>query len=184
MVVCAAELGRAEKAAEIAAVIVERGIGGNDPDLESRLEGFHRDRSPHASEMRKLAIGWARLASAGHSAQEIRENMSIARMLAFAFPERIGKARGAPGQFLLANGRGAAVDSTHPLARSPFVICAELSGSAASTRILLAVAANEVDILAAASHRIRENDEIEFDQTAGALRERRVRRLDAILLAN
>jgi len=45
--------------------------------------------------------------------------MSIARMLALAFPERIGKSRGVPGQFLLANGRGANLDSTHPLARSP-----------------------------------------------------------------
>ena len=131
------------------------------------------------------AIGWARLASAGRSAQEPREDMSIARLLAFAFPERIGKARGAPGQFLLANGRGANVDSTHPLAaRSPFLVAAELSGSAASTRVLLAAAADEADIFAAASHRICENDEIEFDQSAGALRSRRVRRLDAILLTN
>ena len=134
--------------------------------------------------MRKLAAGWARMASAGRSAQEPREDMSIARMLALAFPERIGKARGAPGQFLLANGRGANLDATHPLARSPFLVAAELSGSAASTRILLAAAADEADILAAAGHRIREKDEIEFDQGAGALRSRRVRRLDAIVLAN
>jgi ATP-dependent helicase HrpB len=184
MVIFAAELGQAKEAAEIAAVMVERGLGGNDPDLAFRLEGFRRDRSPRASEMRKLAIGWARLASAGSSAQEPREDMSIARMLALAFPERIGKSRGVPGQFLLANGRGANLDSTHPLARSPFLVAAELSGSAASTRVLLAAAADEADIFAAASHRIRENDEIEFDQSAGALKSRRVRRLDAILLAN
>jgi ATP-dependent helicase HrpB len=184
MVIFAAELGQAEKAAEIAAVMVERGLGGNDVDLAYRLEDFRRDRSRRASEMRKLAAGWARMASAGRSAQEPREDMSIARMLALAFPERIGKARGAPGHFLLANGRGASLDSTHPLARSPFLVSAELSGSAGSTRILLATAANEADILAAASHRIRERDEIEFDQSAGALRSRRVRRLDAILLAN
>ncbi len=110
--------------------------------------------------------------------------MSIARMLALAFPERIGKARGGPGQFLLANGRGANLDPAHPLAQSPFLVAAELSGSAASTRILLAAAADEADILAAAGHRIREKDEIEFDQSVGALRSRRVRRLDAILLAN
>ena len=76
------------------------------------------------------------------------------------------------------------LNSTHPLARSPFLVAAELSGSAASTRVLLAAAADEADIFAAASHRIRENDEIEFDQSAGALKSRRVRRLDAILLAN
>ncbi|MGO8846584.1 MAG: ATP-dependent helicase HrpB [Methylocella sp.] len=184
MVIFAAELGQAKEAAEIAAVMVERGLGGNDPDLAYRLEGFRRDRSPRASEMRKLAISWARLASAGRSAQKPRGDMSIARMLALAFPERIGKSRGVPGQFLLANGRGANLDSTHPLARSPFLVAAELSGSAASTRVLLAAAADEADIFAAASHRIRENDEIEFDQNAGALKSRRVRRLDAILLAN
>ena len=184
MAISAAELGHAEVAAEIAAVLVERGLGGNDADLAHRLDGFRHDRSRRASDMRKLATGWARMASAGRSAQEPRQDMSIARLLALAFPERIGKARGAPGQFLLANGRGANVDVTHPLARSPFLVAAELSGSAASTRILLAAAADEADILAAASHRIRERDEIEFDQGARALRSRHVRRLDAILLAN
>ena len=184
MVFVAAEFGPAEEAAEIAAVMVERGLGGNDVDLAYRLEDFRRDRSRRASEMRKLAAGWARMASAGRSAQEPREDMSIARMLAVAFPERIGKARGAPGHFLLANGRGATLDSAHPLAQSLFLVSAELSGSAGSTRILLATAANEADILAAASHRILEKDEIEFDQSAGALKSRRVRRLDAILLAN
>ena len=184
MAISAAELGHAEDAAEIAAVIVERGLGGNDTDLAHRLDGFRRDRSRRASDMRKLAAGWARMASAGRSAQEPREDMSIARLMALAFPERIGKARGAPGQFLLANGRGANVDATHSLARSPFLVAAELSGSAASTRILLAAAADEADILAAAGKRIRDSNEIEFDQGAVALRLRHVRRLDAIVLAS
>ena len=230
MVISAAGLGHAEEAAEIAAVMVERGLGGNDADLAHRLEGFRRDRSRRASEMRKLAAGWARMASAGRMAEdpltlslsprgegtperssfleerpqpapsplgeragvrgsssapsETCEDVSIARMLALAFPERIGKARGSPGQFLLANGRGANLDPAHPLAQSPFLVAAELSGSAASARILLAAGAREADILAAAGHRIREKDEIEFDQSVGALRSRRVRRLDAILLAN
>jgi ATP-dependent helicase HrpB len=184
MVIAAAELGNAQEAAEIAAVIVERGLGGNDADLAHRLESFRRDRSRRAGDMHKLAAGWARMARAGRSAQGPRDDMSIARLLALAFPERIGKARGAPGQFLLANGRGANLDATHPLARSPFLVAAELSGSAASTRILLATEAGETDILAAAGNRICEGDEIEFDPGAGALRSRRVRRLDAIVLAS
>ncbi len=173
-----------EEAADIAAVMVERGLGGNDADLAHRLDSFRRDRSRRAGDMRKLAAGWARMAGAGRRAREPRADISIARMLALAFPERIGKARGAPGQFLLANGRGANLDATHPLARSPFLVAAELSGSAASTRILLAAAADEADILAVAGHRIRETDEIEFDQPAAALRARHVRRLGAITLAN
>ena len=184
MVIAAAAFGQAEEAAEIAAVIVERGLGGNDADLALRLDAFRRDRSRRAGDMRKLAAGWARLVKADRKAQEPRDDASLARLLALAFPERIGKARGAPGQFLLANGRGANLDAAHALARSPLLVAAELSGPAASTRILLAAAADEADILAAAGHRIGETDEIEFDQAAGALRARRVRRLDAILLTS
>ncbi|HEX5998015.1 MAG TPA: ATP-dependent helicase HrpB [Hyphomicrobiaceae bacterium] len=184
MVLAAAELNHAEEAAEIAAVIVERGLGGNDPDLADRVECFRRDRSRRAGDMRKLAAGWARMAAAGRAAQAAgASDMSPAQLLALAFPERIGKARGAAGQFLLANGRGANLEATHPLARSPFLVAAELSGAAASTRILLAAAADEADIVAAAGDRIRENDEIEFDTGSAALRARRVRRLDAIVIA-
>ena len=184
MVISAADLGDAKVAAEIAAVIVERGLGGNDADLAHRLDEFRRDRSRRASDMRRLAAGWARMANAGRSAQVSLEDMSIARLLALAFPDRIGKARGAPGQFLLANGRGANLDATHSLARSTFLVVAELSGSASSTRILLAAAADEADILTAAGSRVRVRDEIEFDQSAAALRSRRVRRLNALVLAN
>jgi ATP-dependent helicase HrpB len=184
MVIAAAGLGQAEEAAETAAVMVERSLGGNDADLALRLEAFRRDRSRRAGDMRKLAAGWARMANANRKAQEPREDTSLARLLALAFPERIGKARGAPGRFLLANGRGANLDAAHPLARSPFLVATELSGPAASTRILLAAAADEADIVAVAGHRIAESDEIEFDRAAGTLRARRVRRLGAILLAS
>ena len=190
MVIAAAELGGAHEAAEIAAVIVERGLGGNDADLAHRLEEFRRDRSRRANDMRKLGAGWARMASAGRPRARLVER-SIARLLALAYPERIGKARGAPGQaldrslgqFVLANGRGANIEATHALARSPFLVAAELSGTAAATRILLAAAAEEADILAVAGRRIRETDEIEFDPGAAALRSRRVRRLEAITMA-
>lgn len=184
MVISAAERGHAEEAADIAAVVVERGLGGNDVDLVHRLEGFRRDRSRRANDMRKLAANWARIAAKSAGSRQAGEDLSVAQLLALAFPERIGKSRGGSGQFLLANGRGANVEPTHPLARAQFIIAAELSGKAASTRILLAAAADEAEVMAAAGDRIRESDEIEFDAQAAALRSRRVRRLDAILLAN
>lgn len=184
MVISAAERGHAEEAADIAAVIVERGLGGNDVDLVHRLEGFARDRSRRANDMRKLAANWARIAAKSAGSRQAGEDLSVAQLLALAFPERIGKSRGGSGQFLLANGRGANVEPTHPLARAQFIIAAELSGKAASTRILLAAAADEAEVMASAGDRIRESDEIEFDAQAAALRSRRVRRLDAIVLAN
>jgi ATP-dependent helicase HrpB len=195
MVIAAADLGHAQEASDIAAVIVERGLGSSggssDADLADRLDRFRRGRARRPADMRRLAAGWARMANARRPApgpgDKPREEISIARLLALAYPERIAKARGAPGQsagqFLLANGRGAYLDATHPLARSPYLVAAELSGAAASTRILLAAAADEADVLAAAGRRIRETDEIEFDAGAAALRARRVRRLDAIVLS-
>ena len=52
-------------------------------------------------------------------------------MLAFAFPDRVARNRG-NGSFVLANGRGAAVEQTSALARAPYVAVGELTGTAAS----------------------------------------------------
>jgi len=49
---------------------------------------------------------------------------------------------------------------------------------------VLAAAAEETEVLALAGHRVRDGVEIDFDVSAAALRARRVRRLDAIVLAS
>src|SRR5262245_31137184 len=79
MTIAAAELGHATEAAEIAAVMVERGLGGSDADLALRLEAFRRDRSRRASDMRKLAADWARLAGAACSAAQPRGEVQLVR---------------------------------------------------------------------------------------------------------
>lgn len=185
MVLAAADRGAAFDAAEIAAVLVERGLGGNDTDLAHRLAAFRRDRSRRADDMRRLAQGWARAATQKPSTPSRGgQSMSPASLLARAYPDRIAKARGAPGQFLLANGRGAALDPADPLARSGLLVVAEMQGSAAATRILLAAGTDEAEVLQIAGERVRESDEIAFDTTAAAIRSRRVRRLDAIVLSS
>jgi ATP-dependent helicase HrpB len=188
MLIASAKVGAEARAADIAALLVERGLGGNDTSLDHRLENFRRDRSRRATEMRRLAEGWARTSrrdgqgerqkSTGNSEQ------STAALLALAYPDRIAKARGARGQFLLANGRGAMLDAADALARAPFLVIGEMQGTAAATRILLAAETSEVDILSFAGHRISARDEIMFDREAAAVRARRVRRLDAIELAS
>ncbi len=66
MVVSAAARGRdaARDAADLAAVLVERGLGGDSVDLAERAERFRRDRSTRAEDMRRLAAGWAKIALA------------------------------------------------------------------------------------------------------------------------
>jgi ATP-dependent helicase HrpB len=187
MLIKAGPTGAAQAAAEIAAVLVERGLGGNDTDLDARLQSWRRDRSNRARDMARLARGWAQQASPSRPAQPMANadtTTDSAVLLALAFPDRIAKARGAPGQFLLANGRAAAVDPADPLSRSAFLVVAELSGKAAATRILLA-ARLEADALdEIAGDRIEDTDELTFDPAAAALRARRVRRLGAIQLTS
>ena len=186
MLVVGADLGAAQEAAEIAAVLVERGLGGNDTDLDHRLASFRRDRSRRAQDARGLAQSWARAAEEGRSGSPAVADAkpSVAALLSFAYPDRIAKSRGSSGQYLLANGRGAVLDSADPLARSPLLVVGELQGAAASSRILLAAAIDEAELIAVAGVRITEADEVSFDREAAALRARRVRRLGAIVLSS
>ncbi|MBN9245955.1 MAG: ATP-dependent helicase HrpB [Hyphomicrobium sp.] len=180
MVLKAGDRGHTGTAAELAAILVERGIGGNDLDLAVRLENFRRDRSQRAESMRALARQWARNGTAGKAA--VAEAPSPAALLALAYPDRIAKNRGKRGSFLLANGRAGIFDDSHHLSSAPYLVVAELQGRAASTRITLAIAADEADIEAFAADRIELSDEIVFDKDARAVRARRSRRLGAIAL--
>ena len=181
MVLRAADLGMATEAAEIAAILVERGLGGNDVDLTARLAGFRRDRGRRAEDMRRLAKGWAE--AAGRGAEITGARPTTAEILALAYPDRMAKARTERGQFLLANGRGANADVRDGIAGSPYLVVAELTGTAAAARILIAAPASEAQFEAAAAGRIVEGREVAFDVAARAVRARHVRRLDQIVLA-
>jgi ATP-dependent helicase HrpB len=103
-------------------------------------------------------------------------------MLAFAFPDRVARNRG-NGSFVLANGRGAAIDQTSALARAPYIAVAELTGTAANGRILLAAPIAQADIELRFADQIESTIEVTFDKGAMALRARRKRTLHAITLS-
>jgi ATP-dependent helicase HrpB len=182
MIVDSHRLGAGEKAAEIAAVLTERGLGGDSVDLDARLDQFRRDRSQRASSARSLAQRWAALVAVteGPSKQDTLPSTGI--MLALAFPDRVARNRG-NGSFVLANGRGAAVDQASALARAPYIAVAELTGTAAQGRILLAAAIALADIEQHFADQIESADEISFDRSALALRARRRKTLHAITLS-
>jgi len=184
MVVDAAAEGGHHRAAEMAAVLGERGLGGEDVDLAHRLEALGRDRSRRAQDARRMAERWAALAAANaQDAPAIGNLPSVGALLALAYPERIAKNRGAgTGTFLLANGRGAMVGPASPLAREPFLAVAELSGAAAQSRILLAASVSLAEIEARLPTRIESRDEVTFDTATLSLRGRRLRRLGAVVL--
>ncbi|XUM24014.1 ATP-dependent helicase HrpB [Bradyrhizobium oligotrophicum S58] len=182
MIVDAADHGAAAQAADIAAILTERGLGGDSVDLEVRLDQFRRDRSPRAQSARELARRWAQQVSS-ESARAGEADISTGLMLAFAFPDRVARNRG-NGSFVLANGRGAAVDPASSLARVPYIAVGELTGTAASGRILLAAPLAIEDIERHFAAHIEAKDEVSFDQNAMALRARRRRKLHAITMAD
>jgi len=206
MVVDAAAEGAGLLAANIAAVLTERGLGGDDVDLGHRLDQFRRDRSRRAEDARAMAQRWAsavipvrrkaanpessdmntasgvRVRSSGPSPND--EELSPGSLLALAYPDRIAKNRGGgSGAFLLANGRGGAVDPASALAREQFLAVAELTGAAATSRIVLAarVALSEIEVHFA--DHIEEDETVTFDSASASLRARRHRRLGTLILA-
>ena len=104
-------------------------------------------------------------------------------LLAAAYPDRIAMARGRRGEFLMANGRAAALEPHEALAAEPFLAIGEIAGRAASARILLAAALGLEEIEAVAGGSIETTDELAFDRASAALRARRRRRLGALVLA-
>jgi ATP-dependent helicase HrpB len=188
MVLDAGREGVGRIAAEIAAVLSERGLGGNDVDLRHRLDGLRRDRTSRAEEARRMAKRWAESAQSALPALRAPHDVggaapSVGAILALAYPERLARNRGGvAGAFLLANGRGANIDPASPLAREPFLAVAEIIGSAAQGRITLAAAMSLADIEARFSDRIEAGEEVSVDRSTLALRCRRSRRLGAITL--
>jgi ATP-dependent helicase HrpB len=181
MIVDSHRLGAGEQAAEIAAVLTERGLGGDSVDLDARLDQFRRDRSQRATSARALAQRWASQVAAS-SSEAGEGEPSTGTMLALAFPDRVARNRG-NGSFVLASGRGAAVEQTAALARAPYIAVAELTGTAAQGRILLAAPITQGEIERRFADQIESADEIFFDRNALALRARRKKTLHAITLS-
>jgi len=207
MVVDAAAEGAGEMAATVAAIVTERGLGGDDVNLEHRLDQFRRDRSKRAEDARAMVKRWASAVIPGraegadpessHAEQSsgfrVRRfaaprndggDLSPGSILALGYPDRIAKSRGGgSGAFLLANGRGGNVDPASSLAREPFLTVAELTGAAAQSRILLAAPITLAEIEARFADKIEDRDAVTFDNGSASLRARRTRRLGALVLA-
>jgi len=193
MIVDSHRLGAGEEAADIAAILTERGLGGDSVDLEHRLDQFRRDRSHRASSARSLARRWAEQVAKDERRASSSPSPLVGEgrgggapitgvMLALAFPDRVARNRG-NGSFVLANGRGAAVDQTSSLARASYIAVGELTGTAAQGKILLAAPITQADIEALFAGEIETSDKISFDRGAMALRARRKRTLHAITLS-
>lgn len=176
MLVEAERRGFAGAAADVAILLSERGLGGNDTDLEIRWRRWQSDRSPRAEAARKMARRLSRSLA-------MENDLPLA--LALAFPDRLSRRRDQSGEsWQSIGGRGFRLDPASALARSKWLAVGEVAGHASGARILSAAAIEENDVLALFADRLEVRHEAEFDPAEGSVTPTRSQRLGAIRLTS
>ena len=184
MLLKAAEAGAAHLAAEAAVLLSERGLGGNDADLDQRLSRWRRESGLRAEAARGLARRWAKLAEDLVPQKAAPSLHDLDCIIAQGFPDRVAKRRDAKGEnWISAGGRGFRLDPTSPLAREEWLAIADIQGAASGARILSAVPTDQARIEALFADQITQGARLDFDPATGGVRAESGRHLGAITLS-
>jgi len=182
MLLGARDRGFAAAASEVAVLLTERGLGGNDVDLEVRWRRWRSDKSQRAAAARNLAGRWRKHVRAGDAAATEHD---FGKALALAFPDRLSRRRDSSGEsWQSVGGRGFRLDPASSLALNQWIAVGEVAGHASGARILSAAAIDETAVLQLFADRIEVRHDGEFDAATGAVMPTRSRRLGAIRLAS
>jgi ATP-dependent helicase HrpB len=199
MIVRAQPLGLGPLACEVAALLTERdplrtATGPADPDLRSRLDALHgQGLPPGTTADRGALVRIGRVAAQlgrrleqaarGSAGPSLDESEAVGLLLAFAYPDRIGRARDAgAGRYVLSGGRGAALPGPSALARAEYVTVAALDASDREARIQLAAPLSLPLLMQHFGALVEETTRIEWDPRAEAVAARRLRRLGQLVL--
>ena len=203
MTLVGASRGEGRVACYLAALLGERDIavrgdgnGDVDSDLRTRLEivlSFDDANREGRRERPAYAVDAGRrarvIAEARRWARHLRVERERAdagvcgRLLALAYPDRVAQRRaGAPGRFLLRNGRGAVLPGAQSLSTAEYLVVADLDGRLPESRIYLAAEVSAEEIHAEFSAQIETETLVEWDDGARAVRARQRDRLGAIVL--
>ncbi|HYD12450.1 MAG TPA: ATP-dependent helicase HrpB [Allosphingosinicella sp.] len=180
-------------AAEIAVLLSERGLGGQDADLELRLRRWRGEKGKRAEAARGLAKRWRSLLRAPAKAGALADNPAallpsqehiVGASIALAFPDRLSRRRDATGaDWLSAGGRGFRLDPASPLAREAWLAVAEVGGAASGARILSAAPIGQAMVESLFAARIATGTQVAFDPATGGVRASHGRHLGAIRLS-
>jgi ATP-dependent helicase HrpB len=200
MILRGARLGHLTLAVRIAALLSERdilrGVGHErDPDLRIRLDALG-DAGPRTAAFDAHAVQRVRQAVTQISRRArslpthdqasraaLAEDDATGLLLAFAYPDRIGRLRdGRVGQYLLSGGRGAQLPESAALARSEFIVAATLDAGAADARIQLAAPLRRELIDEHLGAAIEDVEVVSWDTRTSAVLAQHERRLGALRL--
>jgi ATP-dependent helicase HrpB len=195
MLVKAQDFGAARLACDLAAILSERdilraGAGARDADLRLRVAvlrgdtrevpaGISVDARAKAQAQRNSSL-WQRNLHSARDTVDVHEGTGV--LLAWAYPDRIARARGTGSRYLLANGRGAHFAEPQALSKSEFIVAAELDGADREARIFLAAPISLQDLETHFAGLIGDRAEIHWDDRAGAVSAKRERMLGALVL--
>ena len=200
----ARELGWERLGAQLAALLSERDLlrgaaAAADADIRTRLELLRGESAAAAGE--RAAIERVRRGARELERQLLalpdrqRAPLSPQRrsgadtdsgaglLLGCAYPDRIGRRRGAAGgAFTLTNGRGAAFAGAQALARREFLVAVDLDDRDRDAQIRLAAPIERSTVLEEFSGRIRRVDSVTWSSREQAVLARRALQLDALTL--
>lgn len=174
----------ARRASRLAMIISERGLGGRSTDLDERLHSFEKSRDDRSKSALRMAERMAARAVSNRKGGSAGvDGRDTGALLAAAYPDRIAKARGAHGHFVLANGRGCFLETGERLADAPFLVVAEMHGKARNQRITAAAGISEDTIRSLGFLRIDKEITAWFDRATMSVRAKSAERLGAIELS-
>ncbi|MCP5371485.1 MAG: ATP-dependent helicase HrpB [Hyphomicrobiales bacterium] len=191
MVLRGRDLGLGGLACDLAALLGEGEIlarppGARTAELASRLEALHAKgaagvRAGVRARARTLAQRWRRHLGLGVAPGDPRD---AGRLVALAYPDRVARRRpGGPARYVMANGRGAALDDADPLAGEPFLAVAQVDGAAGDGRVFLAAPLARDDLEDLFADRIVDAERVVWDPRAEAVQANRRRLLGRLVLA-
>ena len=184
MLVRAKALGLAGLASQVAALMGERGLGGNDTDLSARLKRWSGEKGQRAQSARFLARRWAKMVD-GDDNIVFYDDHEVGRCLALAFPDRVSKRRGGDGaDWISAGGRGFRLDPMSPLTREEWLAVGEVQGSAAGARIISAAPLDSAAISELFADHITTERTARFRPESGSVEALRQNRLGAITISS
>ena len=196
MLIESRSLGASRLACDLAAIVSERDIlratpGARDVDLRLRISALRGDirglpagitiDSRSLNQAERSSQQWQREFARGVS-DTADAHDATGMLVALAYPERIGRARGSDGRYVLANGRGAYFAEPQALSKSEFIVAVELDGAEREAKIFLAapIALEAIEKLFA--RRIETVERVAWDNRAEAIRARREKRLRDLVL--
>lgn len=184
MLIRAGDMGLGARAAQVAVLLGERGLGGNDPDLPARLARWQRERGGRADAARALARRWEKMAGGARHADGDEPN-AIGICLALGFPDRVARRRSGDGaDWASVGGRGYRLDPLSPLAREEWLAVAEVQGSAAGARILSAAPLSMEDIERLFAARMQVVRSVRFRAETGGVEALRQTKLGALTVSS